>query len=168
VSRLPDPEQEPVPEPPDPAGRVGTTRPGTLVLVGLVALVTGWALRPASIALQGTAPRVAWVQVLALVLVALILGAVAWSTHRTLQTRHQLLAPHQAVNRLVLAKACAVAGAAVAGGYLGYALSWLGVEEAELAGERLVRSGLAGLAGVAIVAGSLMLERACRVRGDDE
>jgi hypothetical protein len=168
VSRLPDPEQEPVPEPPDPAGRVGTTRPGTLVLVGLVALVTGWALRPASIALQGTAPRVAWVQVLALVLVALILGAVAWSTHRTLQTRHQRLAPHQAVNRLVLAKACAVAGAAVAGGYLGYALSWLGVEEAELAGERLVRSGLAGLAGVAIVAGSLMLERACRVRGDDE
>jgi hypothetical protein len=168
VSRLPDPEQEPVPEPPDPAGRVGTTRPGTLVLVGLVALVTGWALRPASIALQGTAPRVAWVQVLALVLVALIIGAVAWSTYRTLQTRHQRLAPHQAVNRLVLAKACAVAGAAVAGGYLGYALSWLGVQEAELAGERLVRSGLAGVAGVAIVAGSLVLERACRVRGDDE
>jgi hypothetical protein len=168
VSRLPDPEQEPVPEPPDPAGRVGSTRPGTLVLVGLVALVAGWALRPVSIALQGTAPRVAWVQVLALVLVALIIGAVAWSTYRTLQTRHQRLAPHQAVNRLVLAKACAVAGAAVAGGYLGYALSWLGVQEAELAGERLVRSGLAGVAGVAIVAGSLVLERACRVRGDDE
>jgi hypothetical protein len=138
------------------------------VLVGLVALVAGWALRPVSIALQGTAPRVAWVQVLALVLVALIIGAVAWSTYRTLQTRHQRLAPHQAVNRLVLAKACAVAGAAVAGGYLGYALSWLGVQEAELAGERLVRSGLAGVAGVAIVAGSLVLERACRVRGDDE
>jgi hypothetical protein len=138
------------------------------VLVGLVALVAGWALRPVSIALQGTAPRVAWVQVLALVLVALIIGAVAWSTYRTLQTRHQRLAPHQAVNRLVLAKACAVAGAAVAGGYLGYALSWLGVQEAELAGERLVRSGLAGVAGVAIVAGSPVLERACRVRGDDE
>ena len=80
----------------------------------------------------------------------------------------QHIAPHQAVNRLVLAKACALAGAAVAGGYLGYALSWVGVDEAELAGERLLRSGLAGLAGVAIVAGSLMLERACRVRRDDE
>ena len=168
MSRLPDPEQEPVPEPPDPAGRVGTTRPGALVGVGLVALVAGRAERPVSIALQGTAPRVAWIQVLALVLVALILGAVAWSTYRTLQTRQQHIAPHQAVNRLVLAKACALAGAAVAGGYLGYALSWLGVDEAELAGERLLRSGLAGLAGVAIVAGSLMLERACRVRRDDE
>jgi small-conductance mechanosensitive channel len=167
VSRLPDPEQEPVPDPPDPAGRVSTTRVGTLVLVGLVAFVAGWALRPVSIELQGTAPRVAWVQVLALVLVAVILAAVAWSTHRTLHAKGQRIAPHQAVNRLVLAKACAVAGAAVAGGYLGYALSWLGVDEAELAGERLLRSALAGLAGLAIVAGSLALERACRVRGDD-
>lgn len=166
MSRLPDPEQEPVPEP-DPAGRVVPTRPGTLVAVGLAALVAGWALRPVSIAVQGSAPRVAWVQVLALALVALILGAVAWSTYRTLQARRQRIAPHQAVNRLVLAKACALAGAAVAGGYLGYALSWVG-NEAELAEERLVRSAVAGLAGVAIVAASLLLERACRVRREDD
>ena len=167
MSRLPDPEQEPVPEP-DPAGRVRTTSPGAVLAVGLVALVAGWALRPLSLEWQGTAPRVAWVQVLALALVALILGGVAWSTHRTVHTRQQRIAPHQAVNRLVLAKACALAGAAVAGGYLGYALSWLGVDEAELAGERLVRSALAGLAGVAIVASSLLLERACRVRREGE
>ncbi|MGA9748288.1 MAG: DUF3180 family protein [Nocardioides sp.] len=166
MSRLPDPELEPVPDPPDPAGRVGTTPPGVLVVVGLVGLVLGWAVRPASIAWQGSAPRVAWVQVLALVLVALILVSVAWSTHRTVHTHRRTIAPHQAVNRLVLAKACAIAGAAAAGGYLGYALSWLGLEEPELAGERLLRSGLAGLAGVAIVAGSLLLERACRVRRD--
>ena len=168
MSRLPDPEQEPVPEPPDPAGRVGTTRAGTLVAVGLLGLVAGWMLRPLSIELQGTAPRVAWVQVLALALVAMILGVVAWSTHRTIHTRRQRIAPHQAVNRLVLAKACAVVGAAVAGGYLGYALSWVGVDEAELAGERLLRSALAGLAGLAIVAASLLLERACRVRQDED
>jgi hypothetical protein len=71
------------------------------------------------------------------------------------------------VNRLVLAKACAIAGAAVAGGYLGYALSWVGIDEQELAGERLLRSGLAGLAGVMIVVAALLLERACRVRRDD-
>lgn len=167
MSRLPDPEREPVPDPPEPAGRVGTTRPGTLVVVGLVGLVLGWALRPASTTLQGAAPRVAWVQVLALVLVAAILAAVAWSTHRTLRANPRRIAPHQAVNRLVLAKACAIAGAAVAGGYLGYALSWLGIDRAELAGERLVRSGLAGVAGLAIVAGSLLLERACRIRRDE-
>lgn len=166
MSRLPDPEHEPVQDPPEPEGRVGTTRPGGLVTIGLVAFVAGWALRPLSIAWQGSAPRVAWIQVLALVLVALILGAVAWSTYRTVHTHRRAIAPHQAVNRLVLAKACAIAGAAVAGAYLGYALSWVGVDEAELAGERLLRSGLAGLAGVAIVAGSLFLERACRVRRD--
>lgn len=167
MSRLPDPEQEEPPPPPDPEGRVGTTRPAMLVTVGLVGLVLGWAFRPLSVAWQGSAPRVAWLQVLALVLVALILGAVARSTHRTLHTRGQKIEPHQAVNRLVLAKACAIAGAAVAGGYLGYALSWLGVHEAELAGERLLRSALAGLAGVMIVVASLLLERACRVRRDD-
>ena len=37
------------------------------------------------------------------------------------------------MNRLVLAKSCALAGALVAGGYFGYALSWLGLTEAELA-----------------------------------
>lgn len=167
MSRLPDPEQEPVPDPPEPAGRIDTTRPGTLVVFGLVGLVAGWALRPVMIAVQGTAPRVAWIQVLALVLVAAILFVVAWSTHRTIQTKGQRIAPHQAVNRLVLAKACAVAGALIAGGYLGYALSWVGVDEAELAGERLLRSGLAGLAGVAIVVASLWLERACRVRREE-
>ncbi len=167
MSRLPDPEQEPAPDPPDPAGRVVPTRPGTLVVTGLVGLVAGWALRPVSIGLQDTAPRVTWMQVLALVLVAVILAAVARSTHRSLQVRRERLEPHRAVNRLVLAKACALAGAAVAGGYLGYALSWLGVSEADLAGERLLRSALAGVAGVAIVAASLALERACRVRRDD-
>jgi uncharacterized protein DUF3180 len=157
---------EPTP-PPDPEGTVGTTRPTTLLGVGLVALVLGWTLRSASIAWVGHAPRVTWLQVLALALVAGILGAVAWSTHRTLHARGQTIEPHQAVNRLVLAKACAIAGAAVAGGYLGYALSWVGIDEQELAGERLLRSGLAGLAGVMIVVASLLLERACRVRRDD-
>jgi hypothetical protein len=39
---------------------------------------------------------------------------------------------------------------------------------AELAEERLVRSLLAGLGGVTMTAAALLLERACRVRGDDE
>ena len=118
MSRLPDPELEPDPDLPGPTGRVGTTPPGVLVVVGLVGLVLGWAVRPASIAWQGSAPRVAWSQPLALVLVALILAAVAWSTHRTVHTHRRTIEPHQAVNRLVLAKACAIAGAAAAGGYL--------------------------------------------------
>ena len=52
------------------------------------------------------------------------------------------LEPHRAVNRLVMAKACALVGALVAGGYAGYALTWLGME-AELADQRLLRSAIA-------------------------
>ena len=72
------------------------------------------------------------------------------------------------MNRLVLAKSCALAGAMVGGGYLGYALSWLGIAEADLAKQRMVQSLLAGVAGLLIVAGSLLLERACRIREDDD
>ena len=70
------------------------------------------------------------------------------------------------MNRLVLAKACALTGAIVAGGYFGYALSWWG-STAALGPQRMVQAGLAGVAGVLIVAGSLLLERACRVHRDD-
>ena len=79
---------------------------------------------------------------------------------------HQRLEPHRAVNRLVLARACALVGALVAGGYVGYAVSWLG-DDAELADQRVLRSAVAGLAGVAIVVTAMLLERACRVRSDD-
>ena len=113
------------PEPPDPPGRVGTTTPGSVIGFALVGLVLGWLVRPMSVRISGSAPTVSWLPVLALAFVALIVGAVAWSTYRLLHRRHGRLEPHHAVNRLVLAKACALAGALVAGGYFGYALSWL-------------------------------------------
>lgn len=169
MSRDPDPEQELDPEPPEPEGRIGTTGPAPLMALGLIGLVLGWALRPVSIRVRDVAPTVGWLPVLALFLVAVIIGVAAWSTYRSLHVHGMRLPAHQAVNRLVLAKSCALAGAFVAGGYFGYALSWVGLTEAELAGQRLVRSLLAGVASVLIVAGSLALERACRVsRGDGE
>ena len=58
-------------------------------------------------------------------------------------------------------------GALVAGGYVGYAVSWLGVD-AELADQRAWRSLVAAIAGVAITIAALLLERACRVRSDDD
>ena len=115
---------------------------------------------------MGTAPIVSWLQPLALLLVAGILAYTAYSTHRTVQDRPDLLEPHQAVNRLVLARACAFVGALVLGGYLGYALSWVG-DDAELADERIWRAGAASFAGLLIVITALLLERACRVGSDD-
>jgi uncharacterized membrane protein (Fun14 family) len=170
VTRDPDPTgpfSGPEPdEPPPSRGRITTTSAGAVIGFGLFGLVAGWALRPLSIRVNDTAPTVGWLPVLALAFVALVVGSVAWSTYRALQRRHERLEPHKAVNRLVLAKSCALAGALVAGGYLGYALSWVGLNE-ELAGQRIVRSLIGGAAGVALVVGSLLLERACRVSGDD-
>ena len=111
-------------------------------------LVGGWLLHPLAERMQGTAPIVTWTQALALFLMAAVLGAVAVRTWREVHVRHEWLEPHRAVNRLVLARACAVVGALVAGGYLGYAISWLGVD-AELAGQRAWRSLTAGAGGVA-------------------
>ncbi len=160
------PQQDEDTEPPEgPAGHVRMTRAGVLVALGLTGLVLGWLLRAVSMRVTGRAPLVGWTPVLALLLVALILGAVAWATYRDVHRRGIRLEPHKAVNRLVLAKASALAGALVAGGYFGYALSWWRVSEAALARERLVHSLVGGIAAVLIVAGSLLLERACRVRG---
>jgi hypothetical protein len=72
------------------------------------------------------------------------------------------------VNRLVLARACAYVGALAAGAYIGYAVSWLGVNSSDLAGQRAFRSACAGVAGLLIVVGGLLLERACRVPPKDD
>jgi hypothetical protein len=155
------------PHRPGPDGRIGTTSPGAVTGFALVGLVLGWLVRPVSMRMSGTAPTVSWLPVLALLFVAALLGSIAWSTYRLLHRRHGRLQPHHAVNRLVLAKSCALAGALVSGGYFGYALSWLGLTEAALAHERVVHALLAGLAGALLVVGSLLLERACRVGKDD-
>lgn len=148
-----------------PTGHVRPTAVGSLVGLGVAGLVIGWLVRLLSERGGGTAPLVTWAPPLALLLVAVILGWTAVVTAR--QIRHRrYLAPHHAVNRLVLAKSCALAGALVSGGYAGYALSWLGAD-AELASQRAVRSVVAAVAAVAVVICSLWLERACRVRKDD-
>jgi predicted small integral membrane protein len=120
-----------------------------------------------TVALGLTAPRVTWLQVSALFLVAAILLVLARATHRALQQGRPRLRPHEAVNRLVLAKSCALVGALMAGIYLGYALSWVGID-AQLAGERIWLSLAAAVGAAVSVLGALLTERACRVRGEDE
>lgn len=163
MSRDPElPDEEP--PGPEPEGHLSTTRPGVLVGFALAGLLLGRLVRPVAVWLDLAAPRVGWLQVASLYFVAAVVGWVAWVTHRTQQRRDQGLRSHEAVNRLVLAKAVALAGAAVAGGYLGYTLSWAG-DAAELAGERVVLSLVAAGGAALSVTGSLLLERACRVRG---
>lgn len=149
-----------------PTGTLRTTSPAALTAFVVVGLVGGWFLHPVAEGIRGTAPVVTWAQPLTLIVIAVILGITAWSTWRSVHVRRERLDPHQAVNRLVLGRACALVGALVGAGYLGYALSWLGIDT-DLATQRLLRSVVAGIAGVVIATMGLLLERACRIRSDD-
>lgn len=148
----------------------GRLRPTPLAVLGWVALagvLLGGLLRPLSIRITGTAPTVGLLQVGVLYFVAAVLAGVAWLTWRSVHKRREHLEPHRAVNRLVLAKSCALVGALCAGGYGGYALAFAGRTEAALAQERMVNGALGAVAGLMVTLAALALERACRSRGRD-
>lgn len=155
------------PPDPDPAGTVHATSAGAIAGFALAGLLLGGSLRSLALSQDMVAPRVGWVPVSALFLAAAVMAGVAWSTHDVLHRRGLRIEPHRAVNRLVLAKATALAGALVSGGYLGYAVSWVG-RQAGLAGERLLHSLLAALGAALSVGAALLVERALRVSGDRE
>jgi MFS family permease len=161
--QVPPPAADPV-EPEGPQGNLRPTPPGVVVGWALAGLVGGWLLHLASDRAGNVPPLVSWAQPLALLLLAAILGYVAWATWRTVHVRRERLQPHQAVNRLVLARACVLVAALVGGGYLGYALSWIGAPEDN---GRLWPSLAGGGAGLLGVAAALLLERACRIRNSD-
>ncbi|MGC4112793.1 MAG: DUF3180 domain-containing protein [Nocardioides sp.] len=148
---------------PEPEGRLRPMSPAGLCIFAAVGLVAGWVFHQLTDTSTSVPPQVPWAQPLALFLVACILFGTAWSTRRTIAQHPAQLSPHQAVNRLVLARACAYVGALAAGVYIGYAVSWLGVTSSDMAGQRAFRSACAGVAGLLIVVGGLLLERACRV-----
>lgn len=151
-------------EPEEPRGTLRPTSARALTTCAVVGLVLGWALHPVSVRISGRPPLVSWTQALALVLVAAILAYLAWHTWQTVQVRGRRLEVHQSVNRLVLARACALGGAAVGAAYLGFAISWLG-DESQYADRWLLRSVVAALGGLGVTVASLVLERACRTDG---
>lgn len=156
---VPEPDRD---APEGPQGSMRPTAPATLVGWAVLGLVVGWAVRPVADGLDVVPPMATAVQALALLLLAAILGCAAWVTHRAVHVRRERLEYHQAVNRLVLARASALVSALVTGGYAGYALSWVG-HRGEWAEERIVGSLVASGCGLAAVVAALLLERACQV-----
>lgn len=156
VSRPRQEEPEPV------AGRVQPTGPGPLVILGVLGLVVGWAVRPLCLRLGYTEPNISLVSIGLLFFAAAIIGGSAYLTRRTVARDRFALAPHHAVNRLVLGKASALVGALLIGLYFGFALAHLGVT-GPAADTRLWRSALAGIGAVVVTAAALLLEHACRV-----
>jgi hypothetical protein len=153
-------------EPPEPRGTLRPTSARALTICAVLGLAIGWAIHPVVSRIAGRAPLVSWTQALALVLVAGIMTYLAWHTWQTVQVRGERLEPHQAVNRLVLARACALGGTVIAAGYVGYAVSWLG-DASQYADRWILRAVVAALGALGVTLASLVLERACRADGGD-
>jgi hypothetical protein len=147
---------------PEPQGRIALTGPAPVVGAGVLGLVLGWAVRPLCLRLGYAEPDISLVTVSVLFFGAAIVGGSAYLTRRTVLRDRFALQPHQAVNRLVLGKACAVVGALLTGGYVGYAVAQLGVGD-PASTARLWRSVLGALGALAVTVAALLLERACRV-----
>jgi lysylphosphatidylglycerol synthetase-like protein (DUF2156 family) len=156
-----------VPPTDGPPGRLRPMSPAALCTWAVLGLIAGWLFHRILYGGARFAPMVSWAQPTALLLVAAILLGTTHSTRRSVQQRDERIPPHHAVNRLVLARACAYVGCLMAGAYFGYAVSWFGVDS-ELAAERAIRSSVAGVTGLLVVAAGLLLERACRVPPEDD
>jgi len=159
------PDEEPDREPP--RGTIEVTGPGPLVVAGVIGLVLGWSIRPLALRFGYAEPAVSFTAIGGLFFVAAIIGGTAYVTRRTVRSSRFDLAHHQAVNRLALGKACALAGSLVLGGYLGYAVAQLGVGD-PASDLRLWRSLLAALGALCVTVAALLLEHACRVPDDPE
>jgi cytochrome c biogenesis protein CcdA len=146
-------------------GRLRLTDPRTLLALATVGLVLGWSVRPLTRAWGWTTPTTSWLQVFGLLVATAVLASTVRHTRRALRRRSGELRPHEAVNRMVLGKACALVGALAAGGYAGSAISWLGALS-QLSGEYMLRALLAAALCVGLSVAGLLLERACRIEDD--
>jgi ABC-type Fe3+-siderophore transport system permease subunit len=125
----------------------------------------GWLVVIVSNAFDLNPPLVPWTAPIGLLAITALVGVLAYTTHQRIQVRHERMLPERAVAFLVLGKASALAGAVVAGGYLTFALMFVARLDAEGPRERVVRSAVAVVGGIALSVAGLLLERACKVPG---
>jgi hypothetical protein len=156
-------------EPTDPNKvTVGPTRLRFLAVAFIIGAVLGYAIVPVSERLNATAPMIQWDAVVVLAAIAAMLLALAYTTYRTVHRERRLIEPHRALNYLMLAKACALTGAFVAGGYLAFGAQFLDQLNIVAPRERVVRSFSAAAAALLVMVCGLLLERACRIPRDPE
>lgn len=139
-----------------------------VVAVAAIGLVIGLLVRPLSERLDANPPRVGWGAAATLLFVAVVVGAVAWSTWQSLHKRRDRMTSDHAVRLLALSRSCVIVGALFGGGYAGFAVTFLGDLDTALGEERAVQGGAAAVAGVLVLVAAYLLERACRLPEDDD
>ena len=156
------------PDPPRSGGSISLTPLRALAVAAVFGAVAGWLIVVGANAFGVSAPQVPWTAPVALILITALVAVLAYTTHQRIQVRRERMLPERAVAFLVLGKASALAGAVVAGGYLAFALMFISRFEAEAPRERVIRSAVAVVAGVALSVAGMLLERACKVPGVDD
>lgn len=144
-------------------GSVNLTPFRALVVAAVFGGLSGWLVVVIANAFDLIPPEVPWTAPIGLILVAALVGALAYATHQRIQVRRERIEPQRAVALLVLGKASALAGALVAGGYFAFALMFLTRLDAAAPRDRVIRSAVAIVAGAALCIVGLLLERACKV-----
>ncbi len=149
-------------------GSIKITPPRALAVAALFGGLAGWLIVVTANALGSLPPQVPWTAPVGLILITVLVAVLAYTTHQRIQVRRERVEPQRAVAFLVFGKASALAGAIVAGGYLGFALMFVARFEAEAPRDRVIRSAIAVVAGIALSIAGLRLERACKVPGPDD
>lgn len=132
----------------------------------LIGALIGWSIGAIS-GHDGVPVQVAWSGPVTLLAAAAVLGCLAYFLHQRLQVHRIRIDDRQAVAWLALGKAAALLGMLMAGGYLGFAVRFLGDLQTAGPRERVIRSIVAVVGGLAISFAALRLERACLVPPDD-
>jgi len=147
---------------PEPEGRIRPTGPGPLVVLGLIGLVVGWAARGQAIRSDLATPSVSWLAVGVTWFVVAVTAGTAYLTWRTVHRERRLLTAQQGLARLVLGKTIDRLSAVALGGFLGIAISNLGLSS-DHAERVLLHATIAAVGAALGVAAGLLLEHACRV-----
>ena len=146
-------------------GSLRRTTAAALVAFALAALIVGWVIHYVAQVNTGLDPSLNWSAAGVVAFLAAFVAVAAFRTRQAMRAKIRLPV-HRAVNLLVLGKACARAGAAVLGGYAGFAVGYLR-PSMSVAGAQLVIVALTCASGVALMIAGLALERACEVPPDD-
>jgi hypothetical protein len=134
-----------------------------------VALVAGaglgWSLFTALDMFGAPLPQLPLAVTLLIAVLAALVGGQAAVAHRAIQVRRERIAARRAVSLLVLGKAALLTGAGLAGAYIAIAAYSWSRQDAALPRERVISSGVAVVASIALAAAGAFLERSCRIPG---
>lgn len=149
--------------------KIAPTRVGPLLLLAGLAFALSTAvlqLRQAAGGSTAAPPLVAIVTVAGLAVAVLV---VAWPVRRwNSGVRERPLNPLRAARTLALAKAAALAGAVLTGGWLGFVAVALPLVSISAQAERAVAAGAVVLASLGLTVAGLVAERWCMIPPEDD